>query len=196
MATVRLGILGSTNGTDLQAIIDSINSGRLNASIEIVISNRSKAYILERAHNHNIANTFISHKGKQRPVFDSEMTAVLKKYNVDLILLIGFMRILSAEFCREWEGKVLNVHPSLLPKYAGGMDTNVHEDVITNRETETGCTIHLVIAEVDSGPIIIQKKCTVNPEDTPDNLKTKVQKLEGDAFIEVIDRYSKTGKLK
>ncbi len=193
--TVKLGVLGSTKGTDLQVIIDEIAGGRLDASVEIVISNRSKAYILERAANHSIENVFISHKSRSREDFDREMTAALKKQHVDLILLIGFMRILSAEFCREWAGKVLNVHPSLLPKYAGGMDTNVHEEVLANHDTETGCTIHLVTAEVDSGPIIIQKRCPVDPDDTPDSLKAKVQKLEGEAFIEVIDRYSKTGKL-
>ncbi|MFH1850941.1 MAG: formyltransferase family protein, partial [Candidatus Neomarinimicrobiota bacterium] len=139
---------------------------------------------------------FISHKNRTREEFDREMTAVLRRVDVDLVLLIGFMRILSAEFCREWANKVLNVHPSLLPKYAGGMDTNVHEEVLANGETETGCTIHLVTAEVDGGPIIIQKKCAVTPDDTPDSLKAKVQKMEGEAFIEVIDRYSKTGKLK
>ncbi|NQT96541.1 MAG: phosphoribosylglycinamide formyltransferase [Candidatus Marinimicrobia bacterium] len=193
--TVKLGVLGSTKGTDLQAIIDAIADDRLNASVEIVISNRPKAYILERATNHSIKNIFISHKGKARENFDGEMTVELKKHNVDLILLIGFMRILSADFCQEWEGRLLNVHPSLLPKYAGGIDTKVHEEVLANHDTETGCTIHLVTAKVDCGTIIIQKKCTVEPDDTPDTLKAKVQKLEGKAFIEVIDRYSKTGKL-
>lgn len=193
--TVKLAVLGSTNGTDLQAIINAIAANKLAASIEIVISNRSKAYILERAQNHGIRNIFISHKGKVREQFDAEMTAEIKKYDVNLVLLIGFMRILSAEFCRDWTGRVLNVHPSLLPKYAGGMDTNVHEEVLANHESETGCTIHLVTATVDGGPIIIQKKCAVEPDDTPDTLKSKVQKLEGEAFIEVIDRFSKTGNL-
>ena len=96
------------------------------------------------------------------------------------------MRILSAGFCREWQDKILNVHPSLLPKYAGGIDTNIHEEVLKNKDTETGCTIHLVIEDVDAGPILIQKKCTVDPGDTIDSLKTKVQTLEGEAFIEAI----------
>jgi phosphoribosylglycinamide formyltransferase-1 len=96
------------------------------------------------------------------------------------------MRILSAEFCREWRDRLLNVHPSLLPKYAGGMDTNVHKDVLNNGETETGCTIHFVTDEVDGGPILIQKKCNVEPNETVETLKTKVQKLEGEAFIEAI----------
>jgi len=187
--SIKLGVLGSTKGTDLQAIINSIDQKKLSATVEVVISNSSNAYILERAANHNIPNYFISHSDKTRKQFDDEISALLKKYKVDLVLLIGFMRILSAEFCNEWKMRILNVHPSLLPKYAGGMDTNVHKEVIKNGDTETGCTIHFVTEEVDGGPILIQKKCSVAINDTPDSLKTKVQILEGDAFIEAIKQF-------
>ena len=183
---IKLGVLGSTNGTDLQTILDSIASGELNGEVSVVLSNRKNAYILERAKNYNVPAFFLSHKEKSREEFDAEMTAILKEYAVDLVLLIGFMRILSAKFCQEWQDRLLNVHPSLLPKYAGGMDTNVHQDVIINGDTETGCTIHFVTDEVDEGPILIQKKCNVEPDETVDTLKTKVQKLEGMAFIEAI----------
>ena len=113
------------------------------------------------------------------------MTNILKEHNVDLILLIGFMRILSSTFCRNWAGKILNVHP---PSFRSmqGMDTNVHEEVLKNNDKETGCTIHLVTDEVDGGPIIIQKKCKVDSNDTIDSLKSKVQSLEGEAFLEAI----------
>ena len=183
---IKLGVIGSTKGTDLCAIFDAIKTGELNAQACVVMSNRKSAYILERAKNHNVPAVFISHKGKSREAFDAEITSLLKEHNVDLVLLIGFMRILSAEFCREWRDRLLNVHPSLLPKYAGGMDTNVHKDVLNNGETETGCTIHFVTDEVDGGPILIQKKCNVEPDETVETLKTKVQKLEGEAFIEAI----------
>jgi formyltetrahydrofolate-dependent phosphoribosylglycinamide formyltransferase len=183
---IKLGVLGSTNGTDLRAIFDAIGSGELNAEVSVVLSNQKNAYILERAENHNVPAMFISHKEKSREEFDYEMTAILKNHNVDLVLLVGFMRILSAEFCREWQDRLLNVHPSLLPKYAGGMDTNVHEEVIKNGDTETGCTIHFVTDEVDGGPILIQKKCNVDAGDTVETLKTKVQELEGRAFVEAI----------
>ena len=186
MNTLKLGILGSTNGTDLQAILDSISEGELNAEVSVVLSNRKNAYILERAKNYNVPAFFLSHKKKSREEFDAEMTAILKEHAIDLVLLIGFMRILSAKFCQEWQDRLLNVHPSLLPKYAGGVDTNVHQDVIINGDTETGCTIHFVTDEVDEGPILIQKKCNVEPDETVDTLKTKVQKLEGMAFIEAI----------
>jgi formyltetrahydrofolate-dependent phosphoribosylglycinamide formyltransferase len=183
---IQLGVLGSTKGTDLQAILDAIKSGDLNADVSVVLSNRKNAYILKRAENHSVPALFISQKGKPREEFDSEMTVVLKEHNVDLVLLIGFMRILSAGFCQKWRNRLLNVHPSLLPKYACGMDTNVHKEVLKNGETETGCTIHFVTDEVDGGPILIQKKCAVDSDDTVASLKAKVQTLEGKAFIEAI----------
>jgi len=183
---INIGVLGSTKGTDLQAILDAIHSKKLSATVSTVISNRKNAYILDRAKDHSVPFYFISHKGKDRKDFDAEMTEVLKKHEVDLVLLIGFMRILSSSFCREWRDRILNVHPSLLPKYAGGMDTNVHEEVLKNRDKETGCTIHFVTDELDSGPILIQKKCAVEEGDTVETLKSKVQILEGEAFLEAI----------
>ena len=189
MSTVRLGVLGSTKGTDLQAIINAIENNILDATVEVVISNVASAYILERAEKYSIPHYFISHKDKERTGFDLEISTILEKYQVELVLLIGFMRILSDKFCKMWEGRLLNVHPSLLPKYAGGIDTNVHEEVIRNGDEETGCTIHFVTADVDSGPILIQKKCPVSQNDTPESLKKKVQKLEGEAFIEAIQNF-------
>ena len=183
---IKLGVLGSTKGTDLQAIIDSIEKKELIAKIAVVISNKEGSYILERAKRNNIPFFFISHKGKNRKGFDQEITTILKESGVDLILLIGFMRILSIEFCQTWRDRLLNVHPSLLPKYAGGVDVKIHEEVLRNREKETGCTIHFVTEDVDKGPILIQKKCNVDDNDTVETLKAKVQALEGEAFIESI----------
>ena len=190
---INIGVLGSTKGTDLQAILDAIHSKKLNATVSTVISNRKNAYLLDRAKDHSVPFYFISHKGKDRKDFDAEMTGVLKKHEVDLVLLIGFMRILSSSFCREWRDRILNVHPSLLPKYAGGMDTNVHEEVLKNRDKETGCTIHFVTDELDSGPILIQKKCAVEEGDTVETLKSKVQILEGEAFLEAIPLMANNG---
>ena len=183
---IRLGVLGSTKGTDLQAILDAIQNHVLDAEVVVVVSNRKKSFILERARNCKIPDVFVSQKGKTRDEFDREITTILLQHGADLILLIGFMRILSAEFCQKWQDRILNVHPSLLPKYAGGMDTSVHEEVLRNGDVETGCTIHFVTEEVDAGPILIQKKCTETGIDTVESLKTKVQQLEGEAFIEAI----------
>ena len=188
---IKLGVLGSTKGTDLEKIIETEKLGQLNATISVVISNRKNAYILERAKTYNIPNVYISHKNKTREAFDREVSNVLVKYQIDLILLIGFMRILYEDVCRRWSYNILNVHPSLLQKYRGGMDSNVHEEVLKNNETETGCTIHYVTEEVDGGPILIQKRCLIDKNETPKTLKTKVQQLEGEAFVEVINKLSK-----
>ena len=144
-------------------------------------------FILERAKNHNLSAKYITHKNKTRSEFDQEVTNQLEENDVELILLIGFMRILSNEFCQNWQDKILNVHPSLLPKYAGGMDTNVHEQVLINGDKKTGCTIHFVTEEIDGGPILVQKSCQVDPNDNVETLKQKVQALEGKAFIEAIN---------
>ena len=183
---IRLGVLGSTKGTDLKAILSAINNKKLAAEVSVVISNRENAYILTRAKNHNVPSFFLSHKNKSREDFDRGVTTILKQYSVKLVLLIGFMRILSAEFCQAWRDRVLNVHPSLLPKYAGGMDINVHEEVLKNGDHETGCTIHFVTETLDGGPVLVQKRCTVETDDTIVTLKSKVQDLEGRAFIEAI----------
>ena len=188
---IRLGVLGSTNGTDLQVILESVKAKKINAIVNVVISNKKNAYILKRGQNHGLPSIFINHNDKKRESFDSELTSTLEKYNVELILLIGFMRILSSTFCKRWRHKIINVHPSLLPKYSGGMDMNIHEQVIKNGDKESGCTIHFVTEELDNGPILIKKKCKVNTNETPETLKVKVQRLEGIAFIEAINQIEK-----
>ena len=129
---------------------------------------------------------FLSDNSVTREEYGNLLNKIFIDNNVDIVLLIGFMRILSKSFCKKWDNKILNVHPSLLPKYAGGINNNVHRDVLKNKDSETGCTIHYVTANVDSGPILIQKKCEVQPGDTIESLKDKVQHLEGQAFIEAL----------
>ena len=188
--TLNLAILGSTRGTDLQAIIDQIENPnideKLNAQINVVISNKPDAYILERAKNHNLPAVCVSSKGKKRLEFDQELILELQKYHIDIVILIGFMRILTPSFVDTFDGKIINVHPSLLPKFAGGMDGDVHAEVIQSGEKITGCTVHMVSNEVDCGQILLQKQCLVLTTDTPKTLKTKVQELEGEALVEVI----------
>ena len=190
---MRLGILGSTNGTDLLPIFEAIQGGQLSASIEVVISNNGGSGILKKASDLGIEHYFICHKNKKRDVFDFEMSQILKDKKIDLILLVGFMRILSSGFVDMWSRKIINVHPSLLPKHAGGMNNAVHESVLASGESETGCTIHLVTKEVDGGPILLQKSCPVLSGDTAATLKERVQKLEGEAFVEVINNWSNYG---
>lgn len=186
---IRVSVLGSTRGSSLQPAIDAIKSGRLNANIVAVISNRKKSGILERARNHKLPNIFISTKDKEPEKFDTNVSEILISEQVDLILCIGYMRFLSKGFVDQWYGKIANVHPSLLPKHSGLMDLAVHQAVLDASDMETGCTVHLIDEGVDSGPILVQKKVAVEAGDTPQSLKAKVQRLEGEALIELIQRW-------
>ena len=187
---MKLAVLGSTNGTDLVPVVGAERSGSLSASVDVIISNNESSGILKKARHYGIENYFICHKNKKRGVFDFEMSQILENKKIDLILLIGFMRILSPGFVDMWGGKIINVHPSLLPKYAGGMNNDVHKSVLAAGDKETGCTIHLVTKEVDGGPILLQKSCPVFENDSVESLKERVQELEGKAFIEVINNWS------
>ncbi|MEM4257513.1 MAG: phosphoribosylglycinamide formyltransferase [Candidatus Diapherotrites archaeon] len=184
---LKLGVLGSTRGTDLQAIIDAINNGQLNCEICLVVSDKKDAYILERAKLNNINTIFVDYSSfPERKDAEEVIVSELKKKNVDLILLIGFMKILSPFFVQSFKGRIWNVHPSLLPKYAGAMNLNVYEMVLKNRDKETGCTLHEVNEIVDGGKIILQKKVIVEKNDNVETLKKKVQKAEQECLLEAL----------
>ena len=193
--SMNIGVLASTRATDLQAVIESIEAKELNVKISVVISNKKDAYALEMARKHNIEAVFIDSKGKEREDFDKEVNNVLEKHNVDLILLIGYMRILSSWFVRKYKNKIMNIHPSLLPAFAGGMDKDVHAEVLKARVKETGCTLHFVTENVDTGPIIMQKKVDIAENETVDSLKEKVQKAEQEIIVKVLKLYEQ-GKIK
>lgn len=190
---LRIGVLGSTRGTALIPIMNACASGALDAEIVAVISNRSSASILDKGRSlgTKIVSKFVSAKGLSSAQYDAECTASLVGAGVEYVLLIGYMRILSPSFCKFWAGRCINVHPSLLPKHAGGMDLRVHQAVIDAGEEETGCTIHEVTEQVDGGPIVLQKQVSVEKNETAESLKAKVQPLEGPAFIEAIEGYMK-----
>lgn len=183
---ISLAIMGSTRGTDMQAIIDAIQEKKLAAQIHLVVSNKENAYILERARHYNLKTVFVDPKGITRESYDNRISRLMKDAKIDLIILIGYMRILSDDFVRDWQNKIINVHPSLLPAFAGGMDSHVHQQVLEAKVKETGCTVHIVTEKVDRGPIVVQKKCDVLQNDTVETLKKRVQALEGQALIEAI----------
>lgn len=194
----RIAVLASTRGTDLQAIIDEIKAGRLNVELACVISDKKNAYALERAHHQGFKTHLVDPKEKSRVEFDREMTKILEAENVDLIVLVGYMRILTPFFIGKFRNKIINVHPALIPKYRGKdfYGANVHEAVLKAGEKETGMTIHYVEEGIDTGPIIIQKKCGVLPNDTPDTLKERVQKLEKEWYPKVIKWFAEGKKNK
>jgi phosphoribosylglycinamide formyltransferase-1 len=184
---LRIAVLGSTRGTDMESVVDAVRNGKLNAQIAIVISDRKDAYILERAKNYGIPALFINPKNfKRREDFDKEIIQKLNEEKIDLVLLIGYMRILSSLFIREFKNRIMNIHPSLLPAFAGGMDLNVHMLVIDQGIKITGCTLHFVDEGTDTGPIILQEAVKVKENDTPESLKKRVQEAEQKVIVEAV----------
>lgn len=178
---MRIAILGSTRGTHLPALHDALKD-----EIKIVISNKADSGILDRARERYLEALHINAKDVSREVYDEKISQVLREHHIDLIVLIGYMRILTPAFVKQWQNKIINVHPSLLPKYAGLMDQQVHQAVLNAHETETGCSVHYVTEQVDSGPVILQKKCSVLANDTIESLKQRVQNFESTALLEAI----------
>ena len=172
----KLAVLVSGNGSNLQSIIDSINIGEINANISLVISNIETAYALTRAKRENLNSAFLNHKNfSSRESIDQALSELLIKHEVDLIVLAGFMRILSNSFTEKFNRKIINIHPSLLPKYPG---LNTHEKVINNKDKFHGVTIHLVDEGLDSGPIIAQARFVATKYKDIDGLITKVHSIE------------------
>jgi len=193
---LNIAILGSTRGTDMEGIIQGIKEGKLKAEISLVISDRKDAYILERAKKYGIPTLFLNPKEyNSREEFDQKIKEKLEEVKVQLILLIGYMRFLSPQLVQSFRNKIMNIHPSLLPAFAGGMDLNVHEEVLKQGVKVTGCTLHFVDEGADTGPIILQKAVYVEEHDTADSLKVKVQAAEQEVLREGIKLFQEN-KLK
>lgn len=187
----KVAVLGSTRGTAFRPILKHYLSGQAHYELSCVISDRAESGILKKMEGTGIEALFIDPAQIPRAEFNAKISAKLRALGVEIVLLIGFMRILTPEFVNEWHGRLLNVHPSLLPVYAGMMNMQVHEAVLANGETVSGCTVHLVSEEVDAGEIILQKRCLVIEDDTPETLQQKVQNLESEALMEIISNPAK-----
>lgn len=183
---VKLAVLISGSGTNLQAIINAITNDGLQAEICCVVSDNPDAYGLERAAFVNIP-TYVVKRGKD---MSAAILPLVEK--ADYIVLAGFLSILSADFCKKWSRKIINLHPALLPKYGGkGMYGNfVHQAVLHNNEKESGATVHWVTEEIDKGDIILQGKCDVTPEDTVETLAQKIHRIEHQILVEAIQLLS------
>ncbi len=178
----------------MQGLIDAIESKKIDAKISVLISNKKEAYAITRAKEHNIKSVIIESKGREREEFDREVASVLEENGVELILLIGYMRILSGFFVNKYKNKIMNIHPSLLPAFAGGMDKDVHLEILNSGVKVTGCTLHFVDESVDGGPIIMQKSVDISIDETVESLKEKVQKAEQEVIVKSVKLYSE-GKI-
>lgn len=192
---INLAVFASTSGTDLQAIIDAQKSGELpEADLKFVLSNKKDCYALTRAGLAGIRTVYLDSKGMTREDFDAECLKACQEEKIDLIVLIGYMRLISSVLLVPYRNKIINIHPSLLPKYPG-MDMDVHREVLANHEKETGCTLHFVDEGMDTGPIILQQPVPVDENDTPDSLKNKVQAEEKKIILQGIKLFA-SGRLK
>jgi phosphoribosylglycinamide formyltransferase-1 len=185
----RIGVLVSGGGSNLQAIIDAIKEDRLQAEIGVVISNKAGVYALERAEQNGIPTVVIDHKSFNSVVeFSQAILECLKRYQVDLVCLAGFLRILDRVVIDAYPNRILNIHPALLPAFGGkGMyGHHVHEAVIASGTKYTGATVHIVTPETDVGPIITQGIVGVADDDTPESIAAKVLKVEHQIYPEAI----------
>lgn len=186
--SINLVVFASGNGSTLQSIIDAIDEKRLDAKINLVVSNNKDAYAIERANIANINSYVISSKKKND--IDDELYEVLKQYDIDLIVLAGYLKMIGPKLLEKY--RIINTHPSLLPKFGGkGMHgMHVHQAVIDNKEKISGVTVHFVNSEYDRGDIIRQTTVDVLDTDDAETLSTKVQKVEKIQLIEVLQDFS------
>jgi len=185
-SATRLGVLLSGRGSNFLAIADSIRTGRLpGAEIAVVISNVADVPGLAAAQSLGLPTALAVSKGRTREEHDAELIRILRAYNVDLIILVGYMRVLSPDFIAAFRGRILNIHPSLLPLYPG---LHPQQQTLDAHATESGCTVHFVDEQVDHGRIILQRKVPVLPGDTEETLAARILVEEHIAYTEAIAR--------
>jgi len=208
MPQVKIGVLVSGSGTNLQSIIDNVESGKINGIIEVVISNKQDAYGLERARQHNISAIFVNQKEySDNYKYNDKIIEELKNHDVQLIILAGYLKILTSKFIETYKNKIINIHPSLIPSFCGSgyYGIKVHEAAINYGVKVSGATVHFVNEDADAGPIIMQEAVYVDYEDTAETLQKKILKIEHkilplavkyycDGKIEVIDRKVRINK--
>ncbi|EPJ49494.1 MAG: phosphoribosylglycinamide formyltransferase [Osedax symbiont Rs1] len=183
----RIAVLISGSGSNLQAIIDAINDKSINGEIVVVISNRADAYGLSRAKQANIATKVLQHTDYQNRIdFDQALLKTIDHYQAELVVLAGFMRILSAEFVNHFADKMLNIHPSLLPKYKG---LTTHQRAIDAGDKLHGCSVHFVTAQLDDGPIALQTIVAIAADESAASLQKKVHVTEHIAYPKVVAWY-------
>lgn len=188
MPTLELGVLVSGNGSNLQAILDAIARGELDARVRLVLSNQPSAYALERARTAGVPAVVHSHKDfPSREAFDQKLISELQRAGVEYVVLAGFMRILTPAFVQAFRGRVLNIHPALLPSFPG---THAIRQALEHGVKITGCTVHWVDAAVDSGPIIAQRALPILPDDDEASLSARMHEAEHLLYVEALRELS------
>lgn len=189
---LRLGVLASGNGTDLQSIIDASEKGLIDATVVVVISDRKDAFALKRAKTHGIKGIYVDPEKKSKNEIDLDVDDILTRNKVGLVVGAGYMRILSSGFVKKWYGKLINIHPALLPSFKG---TNGQGDAIDYGVKISGCTTHFIDDKIDHGPIILQAAVKVMPDDKRDSLTESILEVEHQILPRTIQLYAE-GRLK
>lgn len=192
MSPVKIGVLISGGGTNLQSIIDSIKAGHINGQIKLIISNKEEAYGLTRGKDSGIESIYIGRKNfSSEEEYNLKLIEEFKKRDIELIILAGYLKVLSKDFIQEFKNRIINIHPSLIPSFCGKgyYGERVHEEVLNYGVKFTGATVHFVDEGTDTGPIILQEIVKVEPKDTVDTLKEKVLKVEHEILVQGIKLY-------
>lgn len=185
---INIGVLASGRGTNLQAIIEAIEEGKIEGRISIVISDNRDAFALKRAKQNNIETKYINFKSfKNREDYDKKIMECLKEKDVDLVVLAGYMRILSSYFIKMYKNKIMNIHPALLPSFPG---LHAQKQAVEYGVKISGCTVHFVDEGVDSGPIILQNSVEVKAADTEESLAERILKEEHQIYPKAIQLFS------
>lgn len=185
---VSIAVLISGSGTNLQSIIDAVEGKRLDAKIEIVLSNIADAFGLERAKKHGVSTVVLDHKSySSREAYDQAVVELLQKRGVELVVLAGFMRLLSPVFIKAYSNRIMNIHPALLPSFPG---LQVQKKAVEHGVRFAGCTVHFVNEECDEGPIIIQAVVPVFADDTEETLGARILKQEHRIYPQAIQLYA------
>lgn len=183
MEGMKIAVFASGRGTDFQAILDANERGEVDLEIALLICNNKDAFVIQRAKNHSVPCVIMDHRDKQREEYDREVNSVLEENGIGLIVLAGFMRILSPWFVSKWKDRIINIHPALLPSFPGA---HAHRDVLEYGVKITGLTIHFVDEEVDHGPIIFQFPVEVLDNDDEESLSKRVLEQEHRWYPRVI----------
>ena len=196
MSKVSIAVLASGRGTNFEALVHATRRGDTNGEIRLLVANVPDAPVLEKAEAEHIPAVLIPHREfKTRAEFEQALIAELKHHEVGLVCLAGFMRILSPVFVAAFENRIMNIHPSLLPAFAGLQGTHVHEATIAAGVKIAGCTVHFVSTDVDAGPIVVQRAIAVHNTDTPESLALRVLVEEHLAYAEAVKLFC-TGRLR
>lgn len=191
---LKIGILASHRGSNLQAVIDACQLGKIPCQIVVVISNNSKAFALERARAANIPALHLSARTENNELqLDIALCNALKKHNTDLVMTLGYMKKLGDNTLDHFRNRILNVHPSLLPKFGGkGMyGQKIHEAVLAAGESHSGASIHLLDGDYDTGPVIAQQSIQIAPEETVQSLEHRILKIEHMLLVDTLDKIAR-----